>query len=456
MNQPSLSSWTGEFSDSVEESKYRTLRAPRDRFHIRVIWTLSIFFFALFGLPDYLEFGAAPSYAELLSVRLAIVVLGAAVVGLSCVSRFRRRSDGVTLLAFILISTCYAVLSELRGGVERNLPGALLLVIGIYLFSPNRFIFNLSGGLFCTASFVVASMLEQPHHHVWLEGYTYLLPANLLAVLSLVRLNVLHRREYLQGLALAREVQERTRAEQLLADAHEQSQSLLHNILPVAVVADLQRRPSQQTARHYSEASVLFADLVGFTALADSLDAAQVVDVLDHVFSHFDALAEEHRLEKIKTIGDAYMAVSGVPLPLHDHLQRALQMALAMHEGANILSDQLGRKLTLRIGLHAGPLVAGVIGRKRFAYDIWGHTVNLASRLEGIALPGETVLTEAVAQRLHGDFGRARHRKVTMKGLGEVRVRGYSSTSICIQRADDPGNSVFNSTAASRYGDVGV
>ena len=175
----------------------------------------------------------------------------------------------------------------------------------------------------------------------------------------------------MQRILLEEEVGERTKAEARLKKAHRQSHELVLNILPQAVVADLQRSEHGVSAKHFSEATVLFADIVNFTQLADSIDAGQLVDLLNIVFTRFDALAEQHALEKIKTVGDAYMAVSGVPLPQEDHLQAAARLALAMHGAMEALSEQLGRDLSLRIGLHTGSLVAGVIGRKKFAYDVW-------------------------------------------------------------------------------------
>ncbi len=452
----SISPWSGEFLAAEQERAFRHLRAPRDQFHIRVIWALSILFFVAFGLPDYREFGKVDSYTQLLAVRTGIVLLGGLVVSLTYISRFQSYADWTTLMAFLMVSVCYAVLSELRGGVERNLPGALLLVIGIYLFSPNRFAFNLTGGICCSLGLVIASYASNPGGLAWLEGYAYLFPANLLAILSLVRLNTSHRRQYLQSLALAQEVQDRKRAESQLAVAHRETRDLLHNILPQAVVADLRRGKPRQTARQYEDATVLFADLVGFTELADSLDPAEVLDMLDLVFTRFDLLAESAGLEKIKTVGDAYMAVGGVPLSCEDHLDRAAQLALTMHEHIALLSSQIGRPLSLRVGLQSGPLVAGVIGRKRFAYDVWGHTVNLASRLEGVARPGETMITSDTATRLARRYEIGEPEDVALKGVGRVSVRLLIGRSHCSQGIDDSCNSVLDSTPGGGYGDIGV
>jgi class 3 adenylate cyclase len=417
-----ISPWTGEFTSTYEESNYRITRSSRDRIHIRVIWTLSIIFFALYAAPDLSRFGASANYDELAVLRLCIVAIGAIVALGSLMKRFGREADALTMFAFLLVSVCYAFLAVQRHDVDRNIPGVLLLVIGIYLFSPNRFLFNLLGGLFCSLIFVGISIFYTANDERWWAGYGYLVPANLLASFCLVRLNSLHRKTYMQRILLEEEVGERAIAQARLKTAHRQSHELLLNILPQAVVADLQRSEHGVSAKHFSEATVLFADIVNFTQLADSIDAGQLVDLLNIVFTRFDALAEQHALEKIKTVGDAYMAVSGVPVPQKDHLQAAARLALAMHGAMETLSEQLGRDLSLRIGLHTGSLVAGVIGRKKFAYDVWGRTVNLASRLEAQAHPGQTLLAVSTGVLLGDGFVCTDQGGVAMKGMGVVQT----------------------------------
>ena len=186
-----------------------------------------------------------------------------------------------------------------------------------------------------------------------------------------------------------------------LAAAHATSERLLLNILPESVA---QRLKDGETtiADGYDDATVLFADLVGFTPLAASLGPAETVGLLDRLFSAFDLLAERHGLEKIKTIGDAYMVVGGVPVAGADHPERAVAMGLDMLDAVGDLAAAVGRPLDVRIGIHTGPLVAGVIGTRKFIYDLWGDTVNIASRLESHGIPGAIQISDATWSRVRG------------------------------------------------------
>lgn len=196
-------------------------------------------------------------------------------------------------------------------------------------------------------------------------------------------------------------------AEQDLQRANARSERLLHAILPAAIadrLKDTDATEGAAIAEHYDDVTVLFADVVGFTAQAADADAGTVVARLNELFTAFDALAAKHGLEKIKTIGDAYMAAGGLPVPQADHAERSARLALDLMATAERLRGAHWPDLKLRIGLHTGPAVAGVIGRSKFAYDIWGDTVNTASRLQELA-PSERILTsETTRQRLRDGF----------------------------------------------------
>ena len=164
--------------------------------------------------------------------------------------------------------------------------------------------------------------------------------------------------------------------------ARAEADALLANILPAAIAERLKERPDERVADSVAEASVLFSDLVGFTELSQRLGAARTVALLDQIVTEFDRLAARHGVEKIKTIGDGYMAVTGVSLPQDDHLRRLARMALGLPELVERLSAAHGVDLRVRIGIAIGPVMAGIIGTDKFSYDVWGETVNLASRLE--------------------------------------------------------------------------
>jgi class 3 adenylate cyclase len=174
------------------------------------------------------------------------------------------------------------------------------------------------------------------------------------------------------------------------------------------------------------EVSVLFADIVGFTPLAERLAAADVVAVLDRVFARWDSLALEHGVEKIKTIGDAYMVAAGIPLPRADHTEAIAELALAMKPELEHVATQTGLALQVRIGIDSGPVVAGVIGRAKFIYDLWGDTVNTASRMESHAPPGAIQVTQRTYDRLRDRY------ELRPRGTIEVKGKGPLSTYLLI------------------------
>ncbi|HAB16567.1 MAG TPA: adenylate/guanylate cyclase domain-containing response regulator [Verrucomicrobiales bacterium] len=197
------------------------------------------------------------------------------------------------------------------------------------------------------------------------------------------------------------------------------SEKLLLSILP-APVADRLKQGESSIVDALDEATVLFADLAGFTQLAATLSASETVRLLDDMFSGFDRLADLHGIEKIKTIGDAWMAASGVPRPRPDHVEAAAQLALEMLEFIEGVASRTKHSIRLRIGLHTGPVVAGVIGRHRFSYDLWGDTVNTASRMESHGIPGKIQVTTAVADRLQGRYSFEPRGPIPIKGLGSL------------------------------------
>jgi adenylate cyclase len=204
-----------------------------------------------------------------------------------------------------------------------------------------------------------------------------------------------------------------------LAAAKAESDRLLLNVLP-APIADRLKRGDHPIADGFDEASVLFADLVGFTPFAEARAPEDVVAFLDSLFSAFDQLSDRFGLEKIKTMGDAYMAVAGLPMAAPDHAARAVSMALEMQAEVASVRERTGLPVQLRIGIHSGRVVAGVIGRRKFSYDLWGDTVNLASRLESAGLPGRIQVSAATCERLGERFALEHRGPIEVKGKGPV------------------------------------
>jgi adenylate cyclase len=212
-------------------------------------------------------------------------------------------------------------------------------------------------------------------------------------------------------------VRARDRAHRLLAAEQERSETLLLNILPRSIAERLKVSP-EVIADRSDEVSVLFADIIGFTPAAERLPAEDVVLLLDEIFSTFDELVELHGVEKIKTIGDGYLVAAGIPTARPDHAEVAARLALAMRQALADLRSASG--LNLRVGIDSGPVVAGVIGRTKFGYDLWGDTVNTASRMESHAPAGAIQVTERTQRRLASGFVFERRSGVAVKGKGEM------------------------------------
>lgn len=212
---------------------------------------------------------------------------------------------------------------------------------------------------------------------------------------------------------------ERTRAR--LAVEREKAERLLLNVLPAPIARRL-REDGQTIADDFAEVTVVFADIAGFTPLSQRVGPARLVELLNRVFSEFDALAGELGVEKIKTIGDAYMAVAGLPAPRDDHAEAAVAMALDMLGAVRQLAAEVGEPLDLRVGLNSGPVVAGVIGRRKFIYDLWGDAVNVASRMESHGVPGAVQLTMATRELLGDRFVVESRGAVAVKGRGELEA----------------------------------
>ena len=253
------------------------------------------------------------------------------------------------------------------------------------------------------------------HHPAWAKGHVALPEAAFApisavsAVLTFATLVFVVYLFYIETL----------RAESTASREHERSESLLRNILPDPIAKRLKTQKGS-IADGFAEVSVLFADLVGFTELSGRMPPAELVQLLNRVFTEFDNLTERRGLEKIKTIGDAYMVAAGLPEPRPDHAHVAARFAFDMLAVLRRVNADTGHTLALRIGIHTGPVVAGVIGKRKFIYDLWGDTVNIASRMESHGVPGEIHVTAEVARRIGDEFDLSEPRTITVKGKGEM------------------------------------
>lgn len=197
------------------------------------------------------------------------------------------------------------------------------------------------------------------------------------------------------------------------------TEKLMLNILP-RPIAERLKRGEKNISGAYPEVTILFSDLVGFTKMSSQTSATDLVKLLNDLFTRFDKRAEALGVEKIKTIGDAYMAVAGLPIPRPDHAQLCAELALGMFEDLKAFNQENGKELNMRIGLNSGPVVAGVIGFTKFSYDLWGNTVNTASRMESTSQPGRVQVSPATYEAIKNDYILEDGGLMECKGLGEI------------------------------------
>jgi class 3 adenylate cyclase len=217
-------------------------------------------------------------------------------------------------------------------------------------------------------------------------------------------------------------VEQRTKE---LSAEKQTSERLLRNVLP-GPIAERLKTGERMIVDRFEAVTVLFADIVGFTALSSRTSPEELVTMLNELFSTFDRLAEKHGIEKIKTIGDAYMVVAGIPEPIEDHAVKMAHMALDMLDAITAYATRTRTELTIRVGLHSGSVVAGVIGQKKFIYDLWGDTVNTASRMESAGLPGRIHVSEATYELLRDQF------ELESRGPIEIKGKGIMTTYLLV------------------------
>jgi guanylate cyclase len=348
-----------------------------------------------------------PLAGTIFFVGAAVVIFSLTLFGLRSMSH---DLFGLSLIALVLIIT-YSV-ELILGGLANSagyvLWGLLAPLGALILYGPRPAFY----WFLAYASFVIAIIPLQP----------YLRPANnlpLVASTVLLGVNIVFMAGFVLGI-LIYFVSQRDLAFRLLRGEQEKSENLLLNILPKEIAAIL-KNESRTIADNYDGASILFADVVNFTPMSAGMSPIELVELLDEVFSYFDTLVEKYGLEKIKTIGDCYMVAAGVPRPRSDHAQVLARMALEM-QGYVGGREFRGKRLTFRIGINSGPVVAGVIGRKKFIYDLWGDAVNTASRMESHGTGGAIQITRATYELIKDDFICEPRGTVTVKGKGKMEV----------------------------------
>ena len=356
-----------------------------------------------------------------LSVNTAVVVLicaGMAALNVAgyLATRWATTLDRQQVIGLMLNGSAglaVLVLAE-TVGMDESLAAPAILLVAIFAFVVLRLRFTLAfvaAGTYLVGFAVVVA--GQPTAAGLLE--LFLVAAAIVVGLAATYLleqgarDVFAQRRFIETQAVA------------LAEAHATSERLLLNVLP-AKIAERLEAGETTIADWFDDATVLFADIVGFTQLATRLEPRATRDVLDRLFTGFDERAESHSLEKIKTIGDAYMVVGGVPEPSPDHPARVVGFGLDLFDFVAQVAADLGLPLALRIGIHTGPVVAGVVGTHKFSYDLWGDTVNVASRLESQGVAGSLHISETTWLRVRELV------QATSRGPMDLKGRGSMST----------------------------
>jgi adenylate cyclase len=367
-----LNRYTLRFSGAPHEAAYRDARRPAELRYTRTVLVL-VFLVTLIVIPlDLRLFPSDMRPLLFLGHGVEISVIGA-LFGISFVPYFRDRHMAVMTMLAVFFATIYAVWNVLFAAPDIYVAGGVLVIVAIYVLLPFDFVRGAAAGVGCSALYLGIIRLAHPMHSLpFLTLSFFMAIGNAIGGVSLYHTERLRRLDF---------------ANQRKIDAQRgRYRDLLARILPQSIGDRLQQGETGLADR-FDEVTVLFADLVGFTSTSARHAPEQVVAFLDRIFATFDGLVEKYGVEKIKTNGDAYMVASGVPTIRPDHAAAVADLALDMLAAVEFIQP-LDGEVRLRIGISSGPVVAGVIGDKRFGYDLWGDTVNIASRMESFGVPG--------------------------------------------------------------------
>jgi class 3 adenylate cyclase len=407
IDRGALDPFTLRFEDSGLEEKVQEEEGEAGLAGYRIITAATVLLWALAAV-------LVPLGTEI-SVRLAGAVGGAmAVVGFACfaASTWANTMNRQHALASLLTSANGLVilyLGNAGGAVQGSAVSGIMLLYMFGFVSRTRFVYALVRTVVIGIGFGLVWATYDGPGSLLLDAF-FLAAASVGSLIGLRLIERNRRRVWHQRLV----IEEQSAAIEI---ERSESERLLLNVLPAAVSKRLQQGENP-IADDFPDVTVVFADIVGFTAMTSPMAAHEVITMLSGLFSLFDDLVAERGLEKIKTIGDAYMAVGGLPDPLPDHALRVVDLAMAMQ--AYTGSSQHFPGLSLRIGIHSGPVAGGVIGTRKFAYDVWGRTVNIAARIEAGGVPGRIHVSEET-RRLTGDAIQYEPRGVVeLRGIGPM------------------------------------
>ncbi|MEB3292964.1 MAG: adenylate/guanylate cyclase domain-containing protein [Synechococcales bacterium] len=397
------------------EKRFQSFYYHNSRFIIRALIIGFIFGYAGFSVADIWSLPQTYRFAWLVRY-LIICPTFAIVLYLSFQAKFQRRMELSLGLAHLIGGLGLVAIAAMSHPEEPGhrfyFLGLVFVILGTH-FSRLRFLNATIISIVITIVYLLTSLyiqriLQVHQGNFFLIGNSFFLGfMNLAGMFVSYTMELSARQDFLQRRAIAYE--------------QRKSENLLLNILPYKIAA-LLKNQHQTIAQEYEDVSILFADIVNFTPLSEQLSPTELVGLLDELFSQFDRLVEKYDLEKIKTIGDCYMVASGVPTPRSDHAEALVELALEMRNSIQQFVTQYGYDVNLRMGIHSGSVVAGVIGRKKFLYDLWGDTVNTASRMESHSIPGCIQISRQTYELLSARFVCQSQGKIPIKGKGDMEV----------------------------------
>jgi adenylate cyclase len=394
----------------------------------RLSFALGIFLYAVFGILDIVAMPLSRNAIWFIRYAIVCPIFGLIIV-VSYIPLFWKRMQLIIFLGVITaglgIVAMIAVSRQAEIGYRFYITGLLLVVMWSYSFSRLRFCYATAANVVIIVAYeLVAVGLEQylaSQHGITIfviHNY-FFISANIIGMFTGYVLESYTRTDFMQKRSVEAE--------------HEKSERLLLNVLPRKIAMALKEK-GQTIADDFQETSVLFADIVNFTKLSAPLSPQKVVELLNSLFSYFDSLADKYGVEKIKTIGDCYMVAAGVPEPRPSHAQVLACLALDMLEYVQKQRFLNKLHLDLRVGINSGPLVAGIIGQRKFIYDLWGDTVNTASRMESHGSSGKIQITRATYELLKEDF--------VCEAMGEILVKGKGKMEVWYLLDKKPGRSI--------------
>jgi adenylate cyclase len=403
--EPAIHGLTLRFPPDLER-QFRIDYFHKSMRQVRIGQLVGAVVFAMFAVID--PWFVPQVVPAVWAMRSLVVLCFALTFGATFTREFQRwMQPGVTAMVLIAgLGLVFVLAIGPSPQREVYFGGVMMVVMAGYTYMKLRFLpAVIAAAVIWIGYDLVDVLVRATPAAILLTNNLYLFGTNIIGMFAGYNMELYTRRDFLQ----------RRRIE----DEEAQISRVLLNVLPPSIAERLMHE-SGSIAERFSAVTILFTDIVHFTELSARVSAEELVALLNEVFSAFDDLVEKHGLEKIKTIGDAYMAVAGVPTLRDDHPDAVADFALDMLEAVKRLNASRAEPIRLRVGMHTGPVVAGVIGTKRFAYDLWGDAVNTASRMESHGLPDTIQVTRATYERLRDRYELRRRGPVEVKGKGEM------------------------------------